>query len=446
MSGPTARREGPNWRLRVTGLRYQFRESLFLLPALVMIGGILLAIAATAVDNMLGDEAEVPLTLAMSSNAATWLVATVAGAMITTVGVVFSLTVVSLQLASSQFSPRVMRSFIRDRLSQGVIGLLVGTFFYCVLILPSINGEATAPAPRIAVTLAVVLTLVTVVGIIAHLDHLARGLQVGNLARAISVEGRDVVTAAARTPTGLHEVRPDEHPIPEDASAIPSRRSGWVSQVDAEQMLRAVDPQTTVRLDTRVGAYIHEGEPLFTVHPTQSQRTLHTLAEAIDVTAARTMLQDVDFAIRQLVDIGLRALSPAVNDPTTAVEILLRLGTLMRKVLTSPLAPLAIRDEQGRVLVQPWNLHPDELVEHAFDQLRQSCLDQPEVVATLLRVLRMLIAHVHEEGCSDRAGALEKQMHLTLEMVSRQPGVHPKDLERLQALSSDETDPADHSR
>ena len=200
-----------------------------------------------------------------------------------------------------------------------------------------------------------------------------------------------------------------------------------------------------MRLETRVGAYIHEGEPLFTVHP-QPRRTQRALAEAFDVTAARTMLQDVDFAIRQLVDIGLRALSPAVNDPTTAVEILLRLGTLMRAVLTSPPAPLAVRDEQGRVLVQPWNLHPDEFVAHTFDQLRQSCLDQPEVTATLLRVLRMLVAHVHDEDCADRAAALERQMRLTLEAVAKQPDLHPEDLQRLQSLSSDETDPADHSR
>lgn len=411
-----------------------------------MFGGVLLAIAATAVDNVLGDEAEVPFTLAMSSNAATWLVATVAGAMITTVGVVFSLTVVSLQLASGQFSPRVMRSFIRDRLSQGVIGLLVGTFFYCVLILPSIHGEATVSAPRISVTLAVILTLITVVGIIAHLDHLARGLQVGNLARVISTEGRAVVTAVGHTPAGLTEVGAGELPVLEEAIAVPSRLSGWISQVDVEQLLRSLPPDTTVRLETRVGAYIHEGEPLFTVSPRQPLRTQRALAETIDVTAARTMLQDVDFAIRQLVDIGLRALSPAVNDPTTAVEILLRLGTLMRKVLTTSPAPLAVRDQQNRVLVQPWNLHPDEFVEHAFDQIRQCCLDQPEVVATLLRVLRMLIAHVHDEGCPDRADALERQMRLTLESVREQPALHPEDLARLEALSSDKTDPADHSR
>jgi uncharacterized membrane protein len=193
-------RVGLTWGLRVAAVRYRFKESLFLFPALVMLGGILLAIGATAIDGALGHDASVPLTLAMSSNTATWLLATVAGAMITTVGVVFSLTVVSLQPASDQFSPRVMRSFIRDRLSQGVIGLLVGTFFYCVLVLPSLSGEPTDPAPRISLTIAVVLTLVTVVGIIVHLDHLARGLQVGNIVRVIAAEGHTVIGTLARVP------------------------------------------------------------------------------------------------------------------------------------------------------------------------------------------------------------------------------------------------------
>ena len=142
-----AGRGGVSWRLRLAALRYRFEESLFLYPAIIMLGGIVLAIIATSVDHTLGYDTHVPFTLEMSSNAATWLLATVAGAMITTVGVVFSLTVVSLQLASSQFSPRVMRSFIRDRLSQRVIGLLVATFFYCVLALPSVSGE-TRPLRR----------------------------------------------------------------------------------------------------------------------------------------------------------------------------------------------------------------------------------------------------------------------------------------------------------
>lgn len=432
--------------LRLAAVRYRFAESLFLFPALLMLGGVILAVGATAVDNAVGHDARIPLTLAMSSNAATWLLATVAGAMITTVGVVFSLTVVSLQLASGQFSPRVMRSFIRDRLSQGVIGLLVGTFFYCILILPSLNGTPEAAAPRISLTLAVVLTLVTVVGIIAHLDHLAHGLQVGNLARLIAREGRRVAGRLDRVPGGLRPADPRDFKAPADAAVVRSPLSGWVSQVDSSRLLAAVPAGTTVRLETRIGSYLHADEALVTVWPAPPEDSREELSGAIEVADTRTMLQDADFAIRQLVDIGLRALSSAINDPTTAVEIILRLGSLLRGILVSPLAPEALKDDAGRVLVQPWNLDHDEYVDHAFDQLRQSCLDQPEVVASLLRTLRMLITHVNEEGRPERAPALERQMRMLLESLRSHPGLHPDDLRRLEALSSDETDPADHSR
>lgn len=438
-----ARRPGMARGLRIAAVRYRFQESLFLLPAVVMLGGIVLAVVAAAVDNVIGHDAEVPLTLAMSSNAATWLLATVAGAMITTVGVVFSLTVVSLQLASDQFSPRVMRSFIRDRLSQVVIGLLVGTFFYSVLVLPNVSGDATAPAPRVSLTIAVALTVVTVIGIIAHLDHLARGLQVGNLVRKISDEGERVVAAQGRVPDGLEEVDPHHLSAPQDAAVVPSSRNGWISQVDPGLLLRAAPSGTTVRLETRIGAYIHRGEPLLTAWPPPPGRAREEMAAAIEVAAGRTMLQDVDFAIRQLVDIGLRALGP---DPTTADEVVLRLGSLLRVVLTAAETPTAVRDEEGRTLVRPWNLDHEELVDHAFDQLRQATVDQPHVVSTILRVLRMLLAHLDGEGRPEVTDALRRQMRLLLESVERQSGLHPEDLRLLQDLSSDETDPADHSR
>lgn len=432
--------------LRIAALRYRFAESLFLFPALLMLGGILLAVGATSLDAAVGHDARIPLTLAMSSNAATWLLATVAGAMITTVGVVFSLTVVSLQLASGQFSPRVMRSFIRDRLSQGVIGLLVGTFFYCILVLPSLSGDPAGAAPRISLTLAVVLTLVTVVGIIAHLDHLSRGLQVGNLARAIAAEGRRVAQGLDRVPHGLSPADPRDFHPPANAAVVPCTVSGWVSQADITRLLKAVPAGTTVRLETRIGAYVHADEALLSVWPAPGEAVLERLAGAIEVADSRTMLQDVDFAIRQLVDVGLRALSSAINDPTTAVEITLRLGSLLRSVLTAPLAPEALRDGAGRVIVQPWNLDHEEYVDHAFDQLRQNCLDQPEVAAALLRVLRMLARHVTEQGHPERAHALRRQMQLLLESLRNHPGLHPEDLRHLESLSSDDTDPADHSR
>src|SRR5699024_12145370 len=166
-----AGKQDMSWRLRLAAVRYRFTESLFVQPAALMLVGVVLAIITTRIDDSLSPDTDLAFTLAMSSNAATWLLSTVAGAMITTVGVVFSLTVVSLQLASGQFSPRVMRSCLRDRLSQRVIGFLLATFFYCVLVLPRISGEPTDPAPQISLMVAIVLTLVTVIGIILHLDH-----------------------------------------------------------------------------------------------------------------------------------------------------------------------------------------------------------------------------------------------------------------------------------
>ncbi|QGU06033.1 hypothetical protein COCCU_00325 [Corynebacterium occultum] len=316
-----------------------------------MLVGVGLAVVTTAIDDALGHDAELPFTLAMSSNAATWLLSTVAGAMITTVGVVFSLTVVSLQLASDQFSPRVMRSFIRDRLSQRVIGLLVATFFYCVLVLPNVSGETTDPAPRVSLTAAVVLTLITVIGILSHLDHLAHGLQVGNVARGISAEGARVAAKLGTVPPGLSAVDPaDFHEVPDDALRIVSPFNGWVTQVDARHLFKSIPSGTRVRMETRVGAYIHSGEPLLRVWPVPKQKP-KKLAEAVEISAMRAMLQDTDFAIRQLVDIGLRALSS--NDPTTAIEVILRLGSLLRTVLTTPLAPEALQDGEDRVLIQP---------------------------------------------------------------------------------------------
>lgn len=173
---------------------------------------------------------------------------------------------------------------------------------------------------------------------------------------------------------------------------------------------------------------------------------LEPLASSVDVAHSRTMQEDIDFALRQLVDIGLRALSPAVNDPTPAVEVVLRLGSLLRKLLVCDLPPEVVSGADGRVLLRPWALNHDEYVAHAFDQLRQTAPSQPHVVAALLRTLRMLIARVEETHRLERVPALRRQMRLLLEAVDQQPGLHPADVARLHALATSATDPENHSR
>ncbi|OBJ70247.1 hypothetical protein A5643_01290 [Mycobacterium sp. 1274756.6] len=438
-------------RLRLTNVHaasvgYRFRESLFLLPVLVVVAGMGLAVITHAVDKALADRDSVPFTLPMDSNVATTLLATIAGATITTAGVIFSLTIVSLQLASSQLSPRVMRWFIRDRLSQLVIGLLVATFVYCVLTLPTLTGESAVPAPPISVTVAVALTIVTIIVIIAHLDHLAHRLEVGQVVREIAAEGSTVIDAVAAATAREQPATDCTMRAPDDAQRITSPLNGWISRIDVARLFAVLPAGATIRLETRVGAYIHRGQPLATVWPPppRPKRLERQVTRAIAVSGSRTMQEDIDFAFRQLVDIGLRALSSAINDPTTAVEATLRVGSLLRHLLLVPPPPRAVAGADGRILLRPWELDADEYIAHGFDQLRQVAPRQPLVAATLLRVLRMLIFHVEQHDRPEHVPALREQIDLLLEGLDK-ADLTPHDLKRLRAVSMNAADPADHT-
>lgn len=434
-------------RLRLAAAAYRFRESLFALPTVLVVAGVALAEVSAYLDRALVEDGGAGWGVRMNSNGATWLLSTVAGATITTAGVVFSLTVVSLQLASSQFSPRVMRSFIRDRVSQTVIGMLVATFVFCVLTLRHISGNATDPAPRIPLTTALVLAVATVVLIIAYLDRLARGLQVGEVVRTIAGEAEGVIGSASRA---AHREVPGS-PTPEIPEEVPelivrAARDGWVTQVPTEQILAAVPSSTVVRLETRTGAYIHRGEVLLRVSPVpeRDDRVRRRLEAAVEIGNSRTMQQDVDFALRQLVDIALRALSAAINDPTTATEVVLRLGSLLRTLLVTDMPPVVVSGHDGRTMVRPWLLSPSEYVDHAFDQIRQACPRQVHVAIALARVLRMLTEYVAECGRPEHVPALQRQLRLLVDAVSAEPGLHPEDVQRFLAVAESPTDPAEH--
>lgn len=436
------------WRRLVIKARsatYGFRESLFVLPLLIVLGGVVTAELAGAMDQA-GITESAPFMFTMSSNAAIWLLSIVGGATITTAGVVFSLTVVSLQLASSQFSPRVMRSFVRDRLSQSVVGVLIATFVYCVLVLRNINGPPQDPAPRLSLTLAVVLTMLTVVLIIAHLNHLAHRLQVGEVVRAISGEGAQVVqTILSRSAT---ETAAEECSAPEGSGhTVYARCDGWVSQAHSRDILSAVPAGTTVRLDTRTGAYIHEGEALLTLWPSPArpQAVARRLKRMVQISDTRTMQDDVDFAFRQLADVGLRALSAAINDPNTAVEVVLRIGSLLRRLLSSDLPPQAVSGPGGRLLLRPWELDRTEYIAHAFDQLRHAAPRQPQVAAAMIRTLQMLIDFAGERGHEELLDPLNDQIRMLMDGLETVPELNEDDLRRLKDIAFNKTDPAEHT-
>ncbi|MEE2032540.1 DUF2254 family protein [Rhodococcus sp. CC-R104] len=228
--------------------------------------------------------------------------------------------------------------------------------------------------------------------------------------------------------------------------AVPACRDGWITQSPSEQILAALPPSTVARLETRPGAYIHKGEVLMRVRPTprDAEKVRDRLEATVEISDSRTMQQDVDFALRQLVDVALRALSAAINDPTIAAEVVLRLGSVLRVLLTTESPSLSVCGAEDRVLQRPWILSADEYIEHAFEQIRQAGPTQLHVASTLARVLRMLVEHVRSAGRPEHIPALQHQLDMLVDAIEAQPGLHPEDVRRFRAVARSATDPAEH--
>lgn len=191
-------------------------------------------------------------------------------------------------------------------------------------------------APVLATAVSVALALVTVLAIIAHLDHLARGLQVGEVLREVSEKTAQVLAEVTR------ESRQERaHPGLDPAELGPAHEvlapcDGWVTQSSLDSLLAALPPGGVLRLQTRIGAYVSAGQVLARLWPASAGDSRDALiAGAVQIGNTRTMQEDVDFGLRQMVDVGLRALSPAVNDPSTANEVVLRVGSTMRRIVLS---------------------------------------------------------------------------------------------------------------
>lgn len=405
--------------IRARALAERVRGSLFYVPSGYVVAAAGLAWALQLLDPVvvaaLPEQAwlfEVTVASARS------LLSTIAGATITVAGIVFSVTVVSVQLASSQFSPRVLRGFLRDRLQQNVIGIVVGTFTYCLLVLATTRltgpDDEGALAPSLPVTVALLLAVVSILAIVAFIDHSARSMQAGEIIRRVTEETRARVARlhpenahdAAAPPT--EEVSPPHGVRPE---VVRAWRDGWVQQLDPQALLAATAEGSYVRLDTRVGAFVVEDTAVLTVWGEGVD--IERVRAAIQLGNGRTMQQDVLFGIRQLVDVGLRSLSTGVNDPTTADEVIVHLAAVLADVLQRGMPP-RVHVHDGRLLVIAAAFDHADHVHRAFDQLRRAAASQPAVLLRILRTLAQLDALMADADLQHRRVPLRRQAALVL--------------------------------
>jgi uncharacterized membrane protein len=271
----------------------------------------------------------------------------VAGSIITVTALIFSLTVVTLQLASSQFSPRLLRMFTRDRVVQGTLSLFLGTFVFTLTVLRVVRSSSETAAefvPRISVTTTYLLTMASVLGLVLFLAHLVREMGVEamlHVVRGEAIDNADSVLTGSVT-TGAHVI------LPPAATPLLSPQSGFVRQVATQQIMRvAAELDAVVVVDAGPGSSVVEGVPAGMAWGSTAQAALsddarerlqEAFSAAVSVTDERTGVDDSAFGLRQLSDVAAKALSPGVNDPTTATHALAHSSVLPCHLVTSPWA------------------------------------------------------------------------------------------------------------
>jgi uncharacterized membrane protein len=413
---------GSEWRREV------LRTNLWLVPAVEVIIAVLLFAGTYALDRAAYDGVfRVPgWAISGSADAARQILTAIAAAIITVVGVVFSIVIVALTLTSTQFGPRMLRNFIRDRGTQITLGTFVATFIYAVLAVVSISpGPHGDFVPHVSVTVTLALVALDLAVLIYFIDHIAKTIQLPQVIASIALDLANAIDAELALPRPSAKRGPSLgellRRIEEQGGVVRARKSGYLQFVRFDTLVGiSTRAHAVIRLLERPGHFVVEGGPLALVWPPEAAaRVARDLDRAHATGPHRTLTQDLSFAIDQLVEIAIRALSPAVNDTFTALTCVDWLGDSLCKI-TRSWSPAAIhRDRDGNVRVITVTVSYRRLVERSFEKIRQAARGMPAVMIRQLDAL----AKVAEYASTDEqreviAQEAEKITRLSEESVS----------------------------
>jgi uncharacterized membrane protein len=418
-------------RTRLLTLWDRLRTSYWFVPALLVVSGALLALAATAFDHRFGDATQRLQLFAATPEGARAMLTTLAGAQINLAGLTFSITIVALTVASQQYGPRLLRNFMRDVGNQVVLGTFVATFVYCVLVQGQVrNGDETSWVPALSLAIAVALALASLGVLIYFIHHVSSSIQVSQLIAAV---GTDVDAAIGtlfpeEAGSGRPDVADESEPpqlLPDrDPEHVAARELGYLQAIDLDGLMDlAREKDLLIHLDCRPGDRIVPGCPVARAWPAHADGVADAVNHALIVGAQRTSVQDLEFSIDQLVEIAVRALSPGTNDPFTAMACIDRLAASMCRLAGRRIPSPVRRDASGRprLIARPWTF--GGALDSAFDQIRQYGRSAPAVMIRLVEGLELIASRLRRD---EDVAAVRRQ----LEMIGRGAETFAEDLDR----------------
>ncbi len=408
-------------------------STLWFVPTLLVGCGVLLGILLVGVDYFIGSQmGYFPPLFGVQPSGARDMLAVVATSAITVAGTAFSITIVALTLASTQFSPRILRNFMRDTGNQVVLGVLVGIFAYCIVVLRTIRDGGNQPntdfVPSVAVVFGALSGLVVIGCLIYFIHHVAISIQATTIISLIAEE--TIKEIRATFPTTDNSQNIDEQAVRKllktDCLTISADETGYVQNADVQELVGLAQKYDLIlRMQRRIGQFTIKGLPILEISPNQPNFVLTEeisadLRETYQISSFRTVAGDVAFGLRQIVDIALKALSPAINDSTTAVTCIDYLTAIMVCLAKRPSCPsYFFANEKLCLIVEQQGF--EDFFDLSFNQIRQNASGNVAIILRQLNSVNILskinVNLADEKERRERHDLIHTQARLLFELA-----------------------------
>ena len=397
--------------MRLSKLLIYLESSLWFVPVLCVLAGAMLSFGTIALDRSLDYEA-LPRSFVGGPDSATAILSTVALAMVSLTALVLTITMVVVQLAMGQFSPRIVQRILRDKPSQLAIGLFVATFVHSILAIREVtnDGDGTGNVPGIAVVTAFVLVVASIAVLVIYVHHIGQALRVSALIELVGKETRKLLERQYPEDASLEaEPRP--------ASVVTARESGVITLIGSDQLVEeAKRAGCSLELVPSLGEFVPAGAPLFRVQGDANGLDEERLYDALLLKLEPTLDEDVAYGIRLLVDIAERSLADSpFQDPTTAVQAIDRLHDVLRQLVRRPFPDGRHFDEAGELRLTVRAMTWEAYVHLAFDELRLAGAGSPQVV----RRLKAALSDLRTIAPGERLPILDDQLELLAAAAAR---------------------------